>query len=122
MNLAELFRHESNLIAVAAGQTLFSAGETGDAMYVLVEGEASVIVGGTVVEESAPGAVLGEMALIDREPRIASVVAKTACKFAKIELKRFHFLISQTPNFATHVMGIMANRLRRMDRMLAGRQ
>lgn len=87
-------------------------------MYVLLEGFARIVVGNTVVDEAGPGALLGELALIDPGPRSATVVAVTDCVLVPIDLGRFHTLIQQTPPFATHVMKIMADRLRRTDTLL----
>ena len=119
MNPAELFRHDSGALSLAPGDFLFRENEPGDKMYVLLEGEMEVLLGNLVVEKAAPGALLGEMALIDSSPRTASVVAKTPCRLAEIDLRRFHFLVQQTPNFATHVMKVLSARLRRMNAMAA---
>lgn len=118
MNLAELFRHETELHHLQAGENLFRAGDDGDLMYVLISGTAEIIVNGKVVERVEPGAMLGEMAMIDDSPRSATVTALTECKLVPIERKRFNFMIQQTPNFAQHVMRIMAARLRKTDSYL----
>jgi CRP/FNR family cyclic AMP-dependent transcriptional regulator len=118
LNLAELFRFETGLVAVPAGKPLFTVGEPGDRMYVLMEGDAVVTVGDTVVERALPGALLGELALIEQAVRSATVMATTDCQFLPIDAKRFQFLVQQTPNFALHVMRTMADRLRRVDLLL----
>ncbi len=118
MKLTELFRHETDLETLAAGQTLFNEGEKGDLMYVLMSGTAMILVHGKVVETAEAGAVVGEMAMIDEAKRSATVVAKTDCKLLPIERKRFNFLIQQTPNFALHIMRVIAERLRRADASL----
>jgi CRP/FNR family cyclic AMP-dependent transcriptional regulator len=84
-------------------------------MYVLLEGSADVRVGETLVEGATPGALLGEMALVDSSPRTATVVATEPCRLAKIDQRRFHFLVQQTPYFATHVMKVLTERLRHMN-------
>jgi CRP/FNR family transcriptional regulator, cyclic AMP receptor protein len=121
MNPAELFRHDSGTLDLGAGDFLFREGESGDKMYVLLEGEADIMVGDLVVETAGPGALLGEMALIDNSPRTASVVAKTPCRLAEVDRRRFHFLVQQTPHFATHVMKTLADRLRHMNAIAAAR-
>ena len=119
MNLAELFRHETELEALAAGQTLFNEGEKGELMYILMSGTAAISVHGRLVETAEAGAIVGEMAMIDDDAaRTATVVAKTDCKLLPIERKRFNFLLQQTPNFALHVMRVIADRLRRVDAIL----
>lgn len=111
----DLFRNEKEGISFDAGQTIFSAGEPGDAMYVVLEGEVELRIHDTVVEILGPGEPFGEMALIDRAPRIATVVAKTACKLVAIPEKRFLFMVQQTPYFALQIMKVIAERLRKMD-------
>ena len=78
MNPAELFRQESNTVQLAPGDFLFREGEKGDKMYVLLEGEIDIFLGDFVLETAGPGALLGEMALIDDSPRTANAVAKSA--------------------------------------------
>jgi CRP-like cAMP-binding protein len=119
MNLAELFRHETELLDLAAGSALFLEGDKGELMYVLISGTSEISVRGRLMEIAQEGAILGEMAMIDEGVRSATVVAKTNCKLFAIEQKRFNFLIQQTPNFAMHVMKVIAKRLRRTDELLA---
>jgi CRP-like cAMP-binding protein len=84
-------------------------------MYVVKDGEANIVVHGKVVETVGPGGIVGELALIDTQPRSATVVAKTDCQLVPIDEKRFMFLVQQTPYFSLHVMRVLADRLRRMD-------
>lgn len=118
MNLTELFRHETELQTLSAGQTLFKEGEPAELMFVLMSGTAEVIVNHRVVETAEAGAIIGEMGMIDEGARSASVVAKSDCKLLVIDRKRFNFLIQHTPNFALHVMRVIAHRLRRTDAIL----
>lgn len=115
MNPAQLFSHEADALVLQPGQALFSVGDPASEMYVLLEGEADIIVDGVVVEHSTPGALLGEMGIIDDSPRTATVVAKTTCKFSRISQKRFQFLVQQTPFFSIHVMKVLVARLREMN-------
>jgi CRP-like cAMP-binding protein len=119
MNPADLFALEENPINLAAGETLFHAGEAGDAMYILLEGSLQVLVGEHVVELSARGALLGEMALVDNSPRGATVVAVEASKLAKVDQRRFYRLIQMNPFFATHVMKQLVDRIRQMNHLLS---
>jgi CRP-like cAMP-binding protein len=121
MNPAELFRQETGALQIAPGDSLFREGEKGEKMYVLLEGEMEIRLGDFVLETVRQGALIGEMALIDDNPRTASVVAKTPCRLAEIDRRRFHFLVQQTPHFATHVMKTLADRLRHMNAVAAAR-
>ena len=122
MNPAELFRKETDTLQLAPGNFLFREGEKGDKMYVLLEGEIDIFLGDFVFETAGPGALLGEMALIDDTPRTANAVAKSPSRLAQIDRRRFHFLVQQTPHFSTHVMKILADRLRHTNAVMAARE
>jgi len=121
MNPGELFRQETDALQLAAGDFLFQEGEKGDKMYVLLEGEIDIFLGDFVLETAVPGFLIGETALIDDALRTANAVAKTSSKLAQIDRRRFHVLVQQTPHFATHVMKILADRLRHMNAVMAVR-
>jgi CRP/FNR family transcriptional regulator, cyclic AMP receptor protein len=121
MNPGELFRQETDALQLAPGDFLFREGDSGDKMYVLLEGEIEIFLGDFMLETAGPGVLIGEMALIDDSPRTANAVAKAACRLAEIDRRRFHFLIQQHPHFATHVMKTLANRLRHMNAVTAVR-
>ena len=118
MNPADLFSHETNPVRLAPGEVLFKAGDAPDAMYVLLEGSLAVQVGDKLVENATRGAIIGEMALIDQSPRVATVVARESSRLAKIDQRRFLHLIQLNPFFATHVMKVLADRIRQMNELL----
>jgi CRP-like cAMP-binding protein len=122
MNPRELFRQETDTLELAPGDYLFQEGDTGEKMYVLLEGEIEIFLGDFVLETAEPGMLIGEMALIDDGPRTANAVAKTACRLAQIDRRRFYFLVQQHPHFATHVMKTLADRLRDMNAVTAARE
>jgi len=108
-----LFRKASDAVPHAAGQTIFREGDNGEHMYAVVTGEVEIVTDGKVLETVGEGGVFGEMALIDRNPRSASAIAKTDCSVVGVDEKRFQFLVQQTPFFAIQMMRILAGRLRR---------
>jgi CRP/FNR family cyclic AMP-dependent transcriptional regulator len=118
MDLVEFFRHQVDLTMIPAGQVLFSKGEPGDFMYVLMSGTADIVVRDKVLETAVPGTIVGEMALINKGPRSATVIATSDCKFLPIEQERFNFLVQRKPEFALHVMQVLADRLQRTDETL----
>ena len=56
--------------------------------------------------------------MIEEPTRSATITAKSDCRLLPIGNKRFNFLVQQTPNFALHVMKVMAKRLRATDSLL----
>ncbi len=120
MDFSSLFRHETDTVNFAAGDTILKQGEMSAVMYVLMDGEAEIRLDDRLVCSVGPGALLGELALIEQTPGSADVVAKTACKLVAIDEHRFRFLVQQTPNFAVDVMKVIAQRLRAMNQRIAG--
>lgn len=114
----EIFKFEKNVDYYDAGETIFQAGDEGHCMYVVQAGEVDVMVGETWIETIGPGGIFGEMALIDRSPRSATVAARTDCRLVALDETKFMQHVHRTPFFAIQVMRIMTERLRR--RMLAG--
>ena len=110
-----LFRNATDCQSFAAGQVIFQEGQPGDVMYAVTEGEVDILVHDKVMTTVGPDGILGELALIDTQPRSATAIARTDCKLVPISAKRFTFLVQQTPNFALQVMRVMAERLRHMD-------
>jgi len=119
VNPADLFAHETDPVRLAPGQMLFEAGQPADGMYVVLEGSLDVSIDGKVVEQSTRGAIIGEMALIDESPRSATVIAREPAVLARLDAPRFRRLIQQNPFFATHVMKVLVDRVRRIDRVRA---
>ena len=72
--------------------------------------------GNRLLETLGDNDIFGEMALIDDEPRNATVVAVTDVTVAPVSEKQFLFLVRHTPFFALRVMRTLAERLRRQDR------
>ena len=117
MDLIAYFKGARTL-EVPAGVIVFREGEPGKDMYVLLQGVAEVSIGGDVVELAKPGALLGEMALVDSSARSATVITVSACRFVTVDSRQFDMLVRESPEFARHVMAVMAARLRRMNERL----
>ena len=90
-------------------------------MYIVIEGDVDVMVGSTVVETACPGSIVGELALIDDEPRSASAVASTDCRLVAVDRRRFVYMVQETPNFALAVMKVLADRLRKTNARIPAR-
>lgn len=90
--VSDVEREISNLIMgrsptferLEAGQVLVRQGDPGNELFLLLDGLLSVEVDGTSVAEVAPGAVLGELALLRGGPRQATLRATTQCRVARI--------------------------------------
>jgi CRP-like cAMP-binding protein len=115
MDLRRLFKNADNVHQFQAGDIIFEEGSPGEIMYVVLDGELEVRVGGECVEQLGPGEIIGEMALIDAKERSATAVAKSDCRLAPVDEKRFLFMVQQTPFFSLDVMRVLVKRLRHMN-------
>ena len=92
MQGVKLFQNSKDWETFSAGQIIFSAGQPGEVMYVILEGEVDIQASGKVLETLHSGGMFGEMVLVDGEPRSAEAVARTDCKLVPINKRRFVFL------------------------------
>lgn len=114
MTRATLFRPSDNYEEYLAGETIFNQGDEASSMYVIIEGQVQIVFMGQTLRVLGADDAFGEMALIDSTPRSTGAVAKTDVKLARVDQRRFLFLIQQSPSFALRIMKIMADRLRDM--------
>ena len=95
-----------------AGSTIFREGDEASELFVIKSGQVRVQIGNRTIRELGAESIFGEMALIDSEPRSATVTAITDVELVPVSEKQFLFLVSQTPYFALKVMRVLAQRLR----------
>ena len=107
---------------IEAGTTLFRQDDAGDSLYLVVSGRLRVSVGLTgedarVVSELGCGETAGEMALIDGQPRSATVVATRDSHLAKLSKDAFERLSSRHPELLAVIARELVTRLRSQDRV-----
>lgn len=94
-DLGELLR-AIRPVEVAAGEIIFREGDAGDAAYAIHRGRVEILVGRDEAEvqvaELGPGAVLGELALLDGSARSATARAATDVSLFRIDQGEFDFL------------------------------
>ena len=93
-------------------KVIVKEGQVGVLMYVVLEGRLAVSIQGKLVEKIGPGGVFGEMALVDRTPRLATVVAETDCSLLAIGRNTFLDLVKASPDFAVSLLGAVGERAR----------
>lgn len=105
---------------IPAGTVLFEEGERGEDAYIVLQGRLGVLVssdaGPDPVAQIEPGEFTGEMSLISREPRSATVVALRDCELVRIPRPAFELMMRTSPQLASLIMRQMASRLRRTSR------
>jgi CRP-like cAMP-binding protein len=104
-------------VSYPAGKAIFEIGDHGDAMYVIVSGEAQVDVGGRFHVLRA-GDFFGEMALLAPGKRMATVRADGDVQALRISAERFREFLVQRPRVALSMMKELVLRLREVEQRI----
>jgi CRP-like cAMP-binding protein len=102
--------------SVPAGTTLMTQGEAGDTMIVFLSGGAEVKQNGKKLADLGSGEVAGEMAVLGKAPRNATVTTRSDSEIAVIGRRELYRLIEDAPGFSRKLLEALANRVREMDR------
>jgi CRP-like cAMP-binding protein len=108
--LTELVEH------LEAGEFVFRAGEKGESMYIIQEGEVEILLETGGQEQRlallSEGDFFGEMAVLEELPRTASARTLTPCTLLRIDRATFDQLIRQDPEIAVRLLRKLSHRLR----------
>ena len=102
---------------------VLTEGEMGDSLYMIQAGKVKVFIGDEegreiILKILSPGAFFGEMSMIDKQPRSASVTTIDASTFLVLTHAAFEKCVEQAPRIAAMVMQILAQRVREADRKI----
>ena len=116
-------KRELQLIARAAkevnhkeGTVIAREGERGIGLFLILEGECKVSIGGRTKAKLGPGDFFGEVALLDGGPRTATVTAMTPVKLLGITGWVFRGLLMEHPTIALKTLEGVAGRLRAVSK------
>jgi len=104
-------RH-AQIAELPAGVELIVEGEPGDALFVILDGRAIITKDSVEVNRVGPGASFGELAILDGEPRSATVLSETDVKVAVIGIRMFRTLLREYSDLAEQLLIAMAGELR----------
>lgn len=106
-------------VEVKGGETIFSEGEPGEEMYIIVNGSVQVLHGEgaaqTLLATLGEREVLGEMSILDDEPRSATARTSEDTVMLKIRRDDFRELIGEEPEVAFGVFRVFTRRIRRAN-------
>jgi PPM family protein phosphatase len=104
-------RH-AQIAELPAGVDLIVEGEPGDALFVIIDGRAIITKDSVELSRVGPGASFGELAILDGEPRSATVVSETDVKIAVIGIRMFRTLLREYSDLAEQLLIALAGELR----------
>jgi CRP/FNR family transcriptional regulator, cyclic AMP receptor protein len=93
-------------------EAIMTEGEIGDSMYLIVDGRVQVYKGARLIVELGERECVGEMAILDSEPRSATVRASTQVSALKIEREDFYDLMTEKQEIAQGIIKVLTRRLR----------
>ena len=112
-------RHELDAIAKACkevrhreGHVVAREGDTGIGFFLITDGTADVSIGGKSRAKLGPGDFFGEISLLDRGPRTATVTASSQLEMLGLTAWVFRGLVDRHPTIALNMLKVVAQRLR----------
>jgi CRP/FNR family cyclic AMP-dependent transcriptional regulator len=102
-------------VIVPAGRMLTEQGTIGREFFLIVEGQASVKRNNRKVATLGPGQYFGELALLDRRPRSASVISDTEMELLVLGQRQFNAVLDAVPALSRKLLAATATRLRESD-------
>lgn len=104
-------------VSFGPGEVIFEAGDRADALFVVLEGEAQVEVGGRF-HRLRHGDIFGEMALISPDKRLATVRAVEPVRAKRIEADAFDSLLREHPEVGMFLLRTLVLRLREVEQRI----
>lgn len=114
--LAEILRIGQE-VSFGPGEVIFDVGDRADSMFVVLEGEAQVDVGGRF-HRLRRGAVFGEMALLAPDRRMATVRAVEPVRALKVPADAFRSLLLEHPELGIALLSTLVLRLREVEQRI----
>jgi CRP-like cAMP-binding protein len=118
----KLLAFTSQRLTFDAGHALFQQGDPGDAAYIVLDGEADVLIntsqGPVRVARVGRHAIIGEVAILCEVPRTATVIAHSQLTTLRIDKDLFFRLVNEFPQIAVEIMRELAHRLEKTNEQL----
>lgn len=113
----------ARLLTMKKGETLLNQGDDGDSLLIVLEGTVRISMATSngreiVLNYADPGEVLGEIAVLDGEPRTATATAATPGRYLRISRSAFEATIDRFPAWGRRLLRQMAGRLRQTNSMI----
>ena len=105
----------ADVVTLKPGTDIITEGTSGHEFFLILDGQASVRRGGRKVATLGPGDYFGELSLLDRGPRSATIVADGNVEVAVIGQREFMAVLDQVPAVSHKLLVTMAHRLREAD-------
>ncbi|MDA0266797.1 MAG: Crp/Fnr family transcriptional regulator [Cyanobacteria bacterium] len=109
-------------LSFPSSHTIFTEGQEGRALYIVVSGQVSVHLRGQELAQLDTGTCFGEMSLFDAEPRSASVTTLDSCDCLMLTQQQLYEAIDETPGIAVNIIRLLSRRIRELNNELNDKQ
>jgi CRP/FNR family transcriptional regulator len=121
---ARALRRQMTEVKLSRGEHLFSEGDDGDCLYVVLDGKMKLTRAATDGRENllsvlGPGDMFGELSLFDPRPRTSTASAVTDATLASLRHESLRPWLKERPEVSTHMLRALAQRLRRANDVTA---
>jgi CRP-like cAMP-binding protein len=103
-------------------ETIIDEGDYGDSMYIVIDGKVRVHKGSKDILTVGPGESVGELAVLDPEPRAASVSALDDVYMFRIDKEPFDEVMADRPEIAQGVIRALCGRIRSQGQILVNEE
>ncbi len=102
-------------VDVPAGQVLMRQGDSGEEAFILVSGSLTVERDGRTIGIRGPGEPVGEMSLLSKGPRNATVTAAAPSRLLVLAHREFNSMLNGYPEVRMQLLEVLAERVRSLD-------
>ncbi|MCL4449263.1 MAG: cyclic nucleotide-binding domain-containing protein [Actinobacteria bacterium] len=102
-------------VKISNGKVLCNEGELGREFFFILNGTATVQRGGSKIATLTEGQYFGELSLLDKMPRSATVTASTNMTLLVIDRRQFIGILDAFPSISRKLLAAMASRIRESD-------
>lgn len=107
-------------VELRPGELVFSKGDPGQSMYIVVSGRVRIFDGGKTINYLGEQEIFGELALLDPEPRSASVESAEETRLFRLDRDTLFELMTDNVGVVSGIMQVLCKRLRRMTAIATG--
>ncbi len=112
----------SNEVNYEKDFTIFKKGDYGESLFIIVKGKINIIQDNNLIAVLEEGSCIGEMALLDHEPRSANAETITEATLLQIDQGTFYDLMATSPDIIKQIIKILSKRLRDVNQKLISAQ
>jgi CRP/FNR family cyclic AMP-dependent transcriptional regulator len=119
MGFLNLFRNWKDMEGFHAQSIIYSEQDPAVVMYFIISGEVELTLRGESLGVETAGGMIGEMAMINADSRNSTATAITDVTAARLNRDQFRKIVKENEEFSLHVMEVLANRLRSVDKYIS---